>query len=474
MAQFPDTSWSGIQAAADGERAALGNVFKDYYGPLVEFATRVLQLSPHAAEASVADYFSDLVVEGNLLRAASPSRGRFRTLLKVALRNYLHSQRRRAENRPMSSPDDLRLEDIAEKGSEQPDAFDRLWAITVLVEALAAWQAECLAHRSPHWNLFLRREVEPAFASHSPPSYEEIYAELGYPTAKHALNAMVTVRRSIRRHLHDVLERRVRYGKPLEVLLQNAVPKRATHETNSESNQPTPCGADTDTRVEELWNELCSVLLKCRRAPEERAHPATHHGNPLRKLFETLLASQDTAGTAIVSWHMASWADLKDTELTRLAQLLMGDQNDAPQNHPEREMASALEHLLNVPLRELLKSVPAFVDWSSSFDESEDSALCRTVRELLSAPAPSLRLLQLVKDYAKNCRATPNTKIPADIASALYFLSVSSSVLAHDRTLSQLPIEALREGIRWLAAQPWVAPAEKLLAERAFEKMRKD
>jgi RNA polymerase sigma-70 factor (ECF subfamily) len=97
-AQFPSTHWSRVAEAADlespGTKDALTTLCKSYWYPLFVF---VRSQGHKAEEASdlVQQYFARLL-EGRVLAAADPAKGRFRTFLIADCKNFLSHQRVRA------------------------------------------------------------------------------------------------------------------------------------------------------------------------------------------------------------------------------------------------------------------------------------------------------------------------------------------------------------------------------------------
>ncbi len=94
-ARFPTTYWSRVAAATsrgDPEaRAALEELYRDYWFPLYAFARRRFQ-SPHEAEDTVQGFLADLL-ERNSLTELDRSKRRFRAFLRAACDHYLSNLR---------------------------------------------------------------------------------------------------------------------------------------------------------------------------------------------------------------------------------------------------------------------------------------------------------------------------------------------------------------------------------------------
>lgn len=144
---FRTTRWSIVTGAAeDGERraAALEELCATYWYPLYALARR-RGLPAAGAEDAVQGFFADLLARGDVARA-DPSRGRFRSFLCTAFRNWSNNERDRANTAkrgggavPMSLDDAETRYEAASGRALEPDAlFDRAWALTMLDVALAS------------------------------------------------------------------------------------------------------------------------------------------------------------------------------------------------------------------------------------------------------------------------------------------------------------------------------------------------
>lgn len=155
--QFVTTHWSLILATRrDGQEAAtaLERLCQTYWTPLFVYARRD-GLSPHDAQDAVQSFIVHLL-ERRDLNSVSPEKGRFRSFLLSAFKNFLVSKIRSdnaakrgggtiaipLEHDPMAESCAKELADSA-----TPDkAFDRAWAQKLMSRALERLAAE---HRSP-------------------------------------------------------------------------------------------------------------------------------------------------------------------------------------------------------------------------------------------------------------------------------------------------------------------------------------
>jgi RNA polymerase sigma factor (sigma-70 family) len=159
--RFVTTRWSIILSCTDsgsGEdkaREALAELCRTYWRPIFAFICRRGHSVPDAQDLTQ-DFFL-MVIEGNLLKRADPSRGRFRSLLLTALKNFLADAavKKRAHKRggavQFVSWDDWmaeapsQLSISAEESEKWPPEkiFDVRWAATVVEHALRQLGEEC-------------------------------------------------------------------------------------------------------------------------------------------------------------------------------------------------------------------------------------------------------------------------------------------------------------------------------------------
>ena len=212
-AQFAPTHWSVVLAAAGGDSPgaaeALSRLCRDYWYPLYAFVRRK-GFAPHEAQDLTQDFFARLL-EKNLLKAADPARGKFRSFLLGSLQNFLNNEwdRRQAGKRggqavilsldDTTAEDRYRMEPAHELTPEK--IFERRWALTLLETVHAQLKAECLAEGKG-----AQFEVLQIYLSGEPSdgNYEESAARLGIKEGA----ARVAVHR-LRKRLGQLLKKEV-------------------------------------------------------------------------------------------------------------------------------------------------------------------------------------------------------------------------------------------------------------------------
>lgn len=161
---FATTDWSMVVRAGatdtPGGRAALEKLCRAYWYPLYWFS-RNCGLTQHNAEDLIQAFFEDLLERGAIARADA-ARGRFRTFLLTALKNFHSNQRARAGSlkrgggREIVSLDSLRTAETRFQNEPATQVspeklFDQKWALSLLDAALGHLRREYLAAGKQVW-----------------------------------------------------------------------------------------------------------------------------------------------------------------------------------------------------------------------------------------------------------------------------------------------------------------------------------
>ncbi|MHC5115004.1 MAG: RNA polymerase sigma factor [Planctomycetota bacterium] len=178
-------------------------------------------------------FVCDVLLGRRLFAVADPTRGRFRTLLLTALKNYL-TERHRYETRKKRAPggetangDGPKLLEldrdssslVARSKSPTPDAvFDTQWAVALVHRILDSVRAECMGEQlAAHWTIFERRVVRPMLTGEPPVEYSVLVDRLDLKDAAQAANMMITVKRRFARAMYAEIGRTVRDPEEIEV-----------------------------------------------------------------------------------------------------------------------------------------------------------------------------------------------------------------------------------------------------------------
>jgi len=152
---FPTTQWSlvvGAGSAVEGEaRSALESLCRLYWYPIYGFVRRQGR-AHHEAEDATQQFLARLLGTGSI-QTARRDRGRFRTFLLTALRNFLTDEWRRAQaarrgggqafvSIELSRAEERFAGEPADQSLTPDQAFDRAWAVAVLERATSRLREE--------------------------------------------------------------------------------------------------------------------------------------------------------------------------------------------------------------------------------------------------------------------------------------------------------------------------------------------
>ena len=147
---FPSTRWSLIlEARRRGEESepvgALAELCQIYWRPVFGFISRQ-GYSPSEAQDLVQDFFL-AIFQGKLVDSATPTRGRFRSLLLKSLKNFLIDAKISTGRRKRGGGFAFISLDVLDADMPQcctPEAiFDIQWAVTIAEEAVRRLREEC-------------------------------------------------------------------------------------------------------------------------------------------------------------------------------------------------------------------------------------------------------------------------------------------------------------------------------------------
>lgn len=214
---FRTTPWTLIeQLAGDkGQRdRALDALLRTYWGAVYSYLRRRGHTMDEAAELAEG-FFVHVVVSRELFDRADRAKGRLRSLLLTALRNYVADVRRheglRAGGRVRDV--DLAAEErlVAAGSADAGEAFDRRWALAALEEAARRCEEHFeRAGKAGHWAVFHARVVGPAVRATNAPALEGLAAGHGFASAADAAAAVQTVKKRFEAILRGVVAETVR------------------------------------------------------------------------------------------------------------------------------------------------------------------------------------------------------------------------------------------------------------------------
>jgi RNA polymerase sigma factor (sigma-70 family) len=157
--RFQTTEWTKILNSTFGE-SILAELYTKYWRPVYKYLRRK-GFSNEEAKDLIQGFFSEKVLGQQLLQKADRARGKFRTFLLTAIKNYAIDLQR--QQRATVELDES-LEQPGRIGSPESD-FDAAWAEELLRKVLTELEAECRNHgKEVHWEVFRSWLLEPELA----------------------------------------------------------------------------------------------------------------------------------------------------------------------------------------------------------------------------------------------------------------------------------------------------------------------
>jgi RNA polymerase sigma-70 factor (ECF subfamily) len=217
---FLTTHWSligDIQSGDDGNRALIGLLLERYWKP-VYFYLRRKGNSHEEAEDLTQSFFHEVVLNRDLVQRADRSKGRFRTFLLHALKQFLideHHKRTALKRIPRQRLVSLDLTDsptlLAVIGQSDPqESYNYGWMASLLDQILSQVETTCREQdMGLHWRLFQDRIAGPILDGADPPSLGEICQKHGIADRKKASNMVVTVKRCFKATLLEYVRNTV-------------------------------------------------------------------------------------------------------------------------------------------------------------------------------------------------------------------------------------------------------------------------
>jgi len=153
-----------------------------------------------------------------------------------------------------------------------------------------------------------------------------------------------------------------------------------------------------------------------------------------------------------------------------LAALLATGEERARLWRPD-ELAAIFKHQISTPmLVDLGTFDPGTASKLKTLSEAQ-GLLLKSFSDLFHHSTPPVELLVLVKDFAKANRDHPESGLPAEIASALYYISIAAALVHLDARITKLPDADLRRGLHLTREQAWLDAATKELLDAALAKI---
>ncbi len=203
---FLTTQWSlidSIKAGKDRDQTLIGFLLEKYWKPVYCFLRRQGHGNESAKDLTQA-FFHEVVLNRNLVARADQTKGRFRSFLLHALKQFITRQGLKERARKRIPPEKLIPLDLADAtnlpvglSEAAPEAsFHYAWLSAILERVVKDVRTSCENEgMEKHWALFQERFIGPILHDQSARSLDELCNSLEIKDAKTASNMIITVKR---------------------------------------------------------------------------------------------------------------------------------------------------------------------------------------------------------------------------------------------------------------------------------------
>lgn len=219
---FLTTHWSMVEAAGaasqEQSKELINLLLRRYWKPVYCYLRRK-GVSNEEAKDLTQGFFHEVVLEQRLLSKADAAKGRFRSLLLIALNRYVGDVRDQASAQKRMPRGGLVSLDAADMPvlpaslttAAPEDTFNYAWVAGLLEQALESVKCQCDEEDLQiHWCVFQDRVLNPIMEQSHPPTLKEIITRYSISSEAKASNMIVTVKRrfqaTLKRLLRDSVE----------------------------------------------------------------------------------------------------------------------------------------------------------------------------------------------------------------------------------------------------------------------------
>lgn len=233
--KFLTTQWSlieNIKAGLDQDQLLIGFLLEEYWKPVYCFLRRCGYDNDQAKDLTQG-FFHEVVLNKDLVERADKTKGRFRSFLLHALKQYATKQNLKERARKRIPKEKMVSLDIVEPPSlpvsitqaSVEETFNYAWVSALIERVLSGVRAECAERGMKiHWKLFYERVVRPVLNDQRPPSVAHLCQVYRIEDPQIASNMIVTVKRRFRAALEQNVRRTLLDGnqtqEEIEELLQ--------------------------------------------------------------------------------------------------------------------------------------------------------------------------------------------------------------------------------------------------------------
>ena len=92
----------------------------------------------------------------------------------------------------------------------------------------------------------------------------------------------------------------------------------------------------------------------------------------------------------------------------------------------------------------------------------------RGIGDLLAHPSPPLELLVIIKEFAKASLEHPESALPKEVSSAIYWACIAVAMVRCNARISSLSAGQAVDGLQWALRQEWLAADRRDVLQAAL------
>ena len=165
-------------------------------------------------------------------------------------------------------------------------------------------------------------------------------------------------------------------------------------------------------------------------------------------------------------------AKIFDTDPRRLAEFMDSCRSVENSWRPE-DLAAIFRHQMSAPVQFDLSILDPRLGEQVRLLAASQGLVLKSFRDLFQHPNPPLKLLEMVKDFAKRAASSADSPLPREIATVLYYTAIAAAEIRCHARMTKLPDEELRRGLEWAICQSWLDNETRKLLSDALP-IRKD
>jgi len=200
------------------KEAILAELCTKYWKPLYCYL-RTSGFDNDKAKDLVQGFLTEKVIDREIIRQADKTKGKLRTFLLTAIRNYAINIERSGKRHV----DIDKVAEVSDESKDPEDAYDRAWADQLLQDVLDQLRLECCGRgKTAHWRLFNEWLLE-LRADRQRPQMKDLCEKCGIENTAQAYHMIENVKRRFRSILRQHLRVLVNFDEEVDDEIHNFI-----------------------------------------------------------------------------------------------------------------------------------------------------------------------------------------------------------------------------------------------------------